>query len=400
MNADVFSCIREWRQGVGDGGVRYADQFDEEVDASPAIIERNELFWRNSGGFNKVAGLVIRDLAICGNSFMEIVKNKAGLPYGVKRLDPRTMFVIADIHGTVMAYVQRVSGAKDVYFSPEEVWHVVFDEDPDNELLGMSPLETALWEARSDIAAAQSNYYFFENDAVPSNLYIMDERMPIDQVEKAMEKIKEEFGGANNRNKSAVMSGVKEIKTLSMSQKDMEFVLGRKFNTDKVCSVFGVPKYILGYTESVNYSNGEAMLKKFYQSTLQPLENMLANSVNMQLYPKIKYDDGILKFLPQTFGDEIELRRIALEEMKAGALSLRQYKVKTGQEVSKEDEADSMIDAHIIHNGASAVLMEDVGVDPVVDPNTPEAANNMITAIKKFYGEQDNKVEQETNQEV
>lgn len=383
MSADVFSCIREWRQGVGDGGFRIASPLDHEVDANDVTKAFLNRFWQNSGGFDYVKSLALRDLGICGNAFFEIVPDIGGDVYGLKRLDPRTMYIIADKHGTIMKYVQRVAGAEDVIFDKEEVWHIVFDDDSDNELIGMSPLETAIWEARSDIAAAQSNYYFFENDAVPAHLYIMDKTMQKPQLEEAVKNIKEQFGGAQNRNKSAVMAGVEEIKTLALSQKDMEFVVGRKFNTDKVCSVFGVPKYILGYTESVNYSNGEAMLKKFYQSTLQPNEKLLANSINSQLFVKIKIETAAFHiFLPQTFGDELELRRIALSEMTSGAITLRQYKLKTGQEVTAEDEQESMIDKHIIHNGSSALLMEDVGVDPVVNPEDPETAQNLIKALE------------------
>jgi HK97 family phage portal protein len=383
MNADVFSCIREWRQGVGDGGYRFVNPEDPEIETEKNTLQFLESFYRNSGGFNFIKSQAIRDIGISGNAFFEIVPSASGSIYGLKRLDPRSMYVVADSHGTILKYVQRVYGSKDVYFEPHQVWHLVFDDDPDNELLGMSPLETALWEARSDIAAAQSNYYFFENDAVPANLYILDPDLSEDEQKEAMNAINNQFSGSKNRHKSAALGGVKEIKTLSMSQKDMEFVIGRKFNTDKVCSVYGVAKYILGYTESVNYSNGEGILRKFYQSTLQPLEGNYAASTNGQLFEKLGIRERVkLQFLPQTFGEEKEEARFALEEMKSGAITLRQYKVKTGQKVTSEDEQETMIDRHIIHSGASAVLLDDVGVDTVVDPTDPTTAENIVKALQ------------------
>ena len=390
MNADVYSCIREWKQSVGAGGYQFKDTRDNEIDAPAQEAAMLEQFFVNSGGFDKFKNNVVRDIGISGNAFFEIVKSQAGKPYGLKRLDPRTMAIVADKHGTVLKYMQKVSGNETITFEPDEMLHVVMDDDPDNELLGMSPLETALWEARTDISAAQSNYYFFENDAVPSTVYVLDERIPKSEQEATFDKIKAQFSGAENKHKSAVLSGVKEIKTIAMSHRDMEFVLGRKFNTEKVCSVYGVPKYMLGYTEGVNYANGLNMRADFYSGTIVPIEQMIEDTINRNLLPKLGIERTVLLFNPQNFGEQMEGNRFALSEFQLGALTLRQYKVKTGQVIMPEDEDDPMIDKHIIHNGGGAVLLEDVGVDPIVDPDDPEMAENMVKALKnKFTNETD-----------
>lgn len=367
MNADVYSCIREWRQGVGDGGHRYFDPRDKETDPNPRVRDYVEMIFDNSGGRDKIKGQALRDIGISGNAFFEIVEGAGAKIHSLNRLDPRTMYVVADAHGHILRYVQRVAGHPDVAFSTDRVWHIKIDGDPDNELLGFSPLETATWEARTDIAAAQSNYYFFENDAVPSHLYILDSDLSEEEQKAAMEGIRDQFSGAENRHKSSAIAGVKEVKTISLSQKDMEFVLGRKFNTDKVCSVYGVPKFILGYTETVNYSSGTKLLSKFYAGTIRPLEQAM-EAAERELYKMIGIDKEIrLEYLPQKFGEELETTKIALDEYRSGALTLRQYKVKTGQAITEEDEKEPNIDVHIIHAGAGARLLEDVSVDPYDD---------------------------------
>lgn len=386
LNADVYSCIRELRNGVGDGGYKHVSAKDPEIEPEKSFDDFLKSFWRNSGGFNEIKSKAVRDFGISGNAYFEIVYAASGIPHSLNRLDPRTMYTVATQEGEVIKYCQRVPGAKDIEFAPHEIWHFVVDHDPDNELLGFSPLETALWEARTDISAAESNYYFFENDAVPSVLYITEPGISEDEQKVALDGIKAQFGGSKNRNKAGMLAGIKEVKTLSMTQKDMEFVVGRKFNTDKVCSVYGVPKFIIGYTETVNYSSGAKLLEKFYRGTIQPLESALANAINNQLFEKIGIREKVVfEFLPQTFGEELETTRLALEEMKAGALTLRQYKVKTGQAISKEDEAETLIDKHIIHNGASAVLLDDVGVDPIIDPNDPIAANSIVKVLEDKF---------------
>lgn len=371
INADVYSCVREWRQGVGAGGWQYVNAEDEEVAGDPRRIKEINQFWKNSGGMRKVDGMILQDLGISGNCFMEIVRNMNGGYWGLRRLDPRTISIVVDDHGTVKGYFQRVHGKDTIFFEPDEIWHIQLSADPDNIILGMSPLETAVWEARTDISASQSNYYFFENDAVPSSVYILDSKLSTEQMSKAHDSIKAQFSGAKNRNKSAVLAGVQEIKNISTSPKDMEFINGRKFNTDKITSVYGVPKFILGYTESVNYASGAKLMEKFYVGTIKPLETELEEAKE-QLHERIGMAEIKIVYKPQDFGDKAESDRIALDEYKSGILTMRQYKAKTGQEITEEDESEAMIDSHIIHNGASAILMEDVGVDPRIDPDSSD----------------------------
>ncbi len=382
LNADVYSCIRELKQSTGAGGYQIMDKRDIEVEAPQAERSFIEQFFKNSGGLGKIKNNIVRDCSISGNAYFEVVKNALGQPYSLKRLDPRTMYIIADKHGTVIRYVQRVWGNEAIDFTIDEVVHFVLDDDPDNELLGMSPLETALWEARTDIASAESNYYFFENDAVPSNVYILEGSLSAQAQKDAFEQIKAQFSGAKNRHKAGVLAGVREIKTISMSQHDMEFVVGRRFNTEKVCSVYGVPKYMLGYTDGVNYANGLNMRADFYSGTIVPLENFIASVFNEKVFKLIKAENSVLVYGPQNYGEELEANRFYLDELRAGVLTLRQYKTKTGQDVSEEDEQEMMIDKHILHNGASALLLEDVGVEPIIDPNNEEKAEKMINALK------------------
>jgi len=259
-------------------------------------------------------------------------------------------------------------------------------------LIGMSPLEAALIEARTDISAAKSNLAFFENDAIPANVYILDDNLGKDAQEAAFTKIKEQFSGAENRNKSAVLGGVKEIKTISTTPKDMEFISGRQFNTDKVCSVYGVPKFILGYTDQVNYSNGEKLMEKFYLGTVQPIETSLEESINDRLLPKLGITTVKMTFNPQTF-DESAKKTLALAEYNSGVLTLRQYKVLTGHPITAEDENEPMIDKHIIVNGGGAKLMEDVGVelDPAISEEVAEEASAILNAIKAIAYERTNK---------
>jgi len=66
-----------------------------------------------------------------------------------------------------------------------------------------------------------------------------------------------------------------------------------------------------------------------------------------------------------------------LDEFKSGTLTLRQYKTKTGKDITDADERNPMIDQYISGTGSSAVLLEDIGVDPQDGEVTPEEINEL-----------------------
>jgi phage portal protein BeeE len=110
---------------------------------------------------------------IAGNTYIEKIRNPLGGLLGVKTLDPRTMAVVSNEHGNVFKYIQSVysQGEKSVMpveFEPEDIIHWKWGSDPNAEVFGFSAMEPILWEVRTDLSAMISNYFFFENDAVPS----------------------------------------------------------------------------------------------------------------------------------------------------------------------------------------------------------------------------------------
>lgn len=81
LNADVYGCIRELRQSVGDGGNSLVDAKDPEVEPDSVSKSFVESFWTNSGGVSNITNQAVRDLGICGNAYFEIVMAASGKPW-------------------------------------------------------------------------------------------------------------------------------------------------------------------------------------------------------------------------------------------------------------------------------------------------------------------------------
>lgn len=381
--SDVYSCIREWRENVGLAGWKLKFKGDDEREVPEAILKEIQNIFNFWGSWRKLKSRIVRDLGVTGNAFLYITRNIGGtVVLGFEVIDPRTMTIISDKLGNIIEYVQRIGQAVQ-HYEPSEIIHLSLDSDPTHELWGLSPMEPIIWEARTDLQAMMSNYYFFENGGLPAAQYILDTGLSKEAQEKVVAFLREEIRGAKNNNKGFVLQGVKEVKNLNITQRDMEFLGGRRFTTEKICAAYGVPKFLLGYTEDANYSNGITMMAKFYESTIQPLEELIAE-VFTEFLARIGLPDYEFVFNVQTFDEEAAIEERALRLYQNGAMTLRQLKKMTNREITKEDEAQPNFDAYILQSGASATLLEDVGVDPMLADGNTAVAQNLLTEMKKL----------------
>lgn len=377
-HADVNAGIRELRQTVGSGGWMLKKGEDAAPDAAreelAAILNARQ-------SERKLRERTIRDLAITGNAYWCLLMNQGGgRVVSIAVLDPRTVSIVADPHGEVKAYIQKV-GMATVVFTPAEIIHFTSDTDTANEICGMSPLMAVHPDISADIEAATATITAMRNSALPAAVYILrDDIIDREQIDYAVKQIQAQFKGSSNIGKSQVMPDVKDIKQFAPDFAKLQFLDLRRFTTEKVCAALGVPKFLLGYTDTVNNNNGTELMRQYYTGTVRPWEQLYDETITRQLLPRIGGDGFSYESLPQEM-NMAEVERRALEEWRAGALTLRQYKIKTGQEITPEDEQNPNFDAYILHAGGSARLLEDVGVEPV-DTASPEAQENLLNALR------------------
>ena len=389
-SVDIAGCVREIYQGVASGGHNFYDPADEKKErpASDANIKRiMDVLSYQYGSVRALKRKVFQSLLIAGNVYAEKVNGLLGDMLGVKVLDPRTMAIVSDEHGNIYRYVQTMGDENGwtvldpVIFEPKQLYHWIDDEDPNAEVFGISPLEHAIWEARTDLAAMTSNYAFFENDATPATWYILDENLSELQAQAATDWIREQFKGARNRHKSATLRHVKEVKQLRLSNADMEFLQGRQFTTQKICAAYGVPKVLLGYTEGVNFTNHEGQRKEFHDGTIADYDTLWEAMVqeviaDLDLEKQVGYS-----VKPPMFDSDEILYTRAINARKAGLVTINKARSMIGEDPVDPAKEGDMGDRIIMGEGSSAVLLTDVGIDPT-DPQ--EELEQVQETLKRY----------------
>ena len=163
-----------------------------------------------------------------------------------------------------------------MYLRPEDCRHFFIASDPDNEMFGISNVETIVYDGFGEEQAELSNYAFFTNDATPSGIIVVDsENFDEAEVKREIEVLRKQLQGGANKHRQIFSNIIKDFKAIRASHKDMDFVEQRKYTTEKICSAMGTPKVILGYSEGVNYTNADIMYTKYIENTVQPFERWL-----------------------------------------------------------------------------------------------------------------------------
>jgi len=97
----------------------------------------------------------------------------------------------------------------------------------------------------------------FGNGMRPSGALMFKEFLTNEQRQIAQEKLTEKYAGAANSGRPMVLEGGAEFKPFSMDHKDAQLLESRAFSVEDVCRMFGVPPFMVGYTEkSTSWGTG------------------------------------------------------------------------------------------------------------------------------------------------
>lgn len=340
--ADVKAAIRRKQSAMAKAGFRFTAKDDEGKEGDTEQSNKARMWLdRKDLTFSTLKDTFIRDIDVAGNCYLQLLKSAGnGEPLGVQPVDPRTVVVKADKYGNVDEYIQRVWGYDPVYFTPEELVHAVMDYSTRNEILGVSPIESIVWEGRTEMASQMSNYYFYENNAVPSHLLIVDENLSPDQVKQLRHEIDRNFKGTKKKWKSGVIPFVKDIKTITPTQKDMRLIETRMLTTKKIVVAFGVDSFLLGYTEKVQRGNAQMIRKEFYENTIRAYEIYFEELINTHVLPAWGLDRIKFKINPSNYEDKKEVAETTRADVIAGVITINEARAARGLEPLDNELAD------------------------------------------------------------
>ena len=236
-------------------------------------------------------------LCLWGAAFWAIERGEDGEPE-LWPLRPDRMAVIPDRRRYVRGFVYRglnSSPMEPVAYTPEEiVWLRYFN--PLEELAGLSPLAPARLSADMGHEGLAFNRHLLRNSARPDFLLLTNQEMNETELEEFYARWETRYQGPGNAHRPAVASAVRDVKTLGLSHRDIDFIQGLRWSLEEVSRTYGVPKLLLGDFERATYANVQASERMFWRNTIVPEVKFLEEQLNRMLLPRLGYPNVTVEF--------------------------------------------------------------------------------------------------------
>lgn len=154
--------------------------------------------------------------------------------------------------------------------------------DPFRRGLGQS--ESIADEIEIDEYAAKFQKAFFSNSGTLGTILSIPEGTS-EQGERFLSKLEQRHKGIGNNHKMAIIPDKAEVLKMNDTMKDMDMIQGRTYLRDAVLEHFGVPREIMGITESSNRATSDAAQFIYAQNVLMPKLRRREEAINTQLIP-------------------------------------------------------------------------------------------------------------------
>ncbi|GAB4573105.1 MAG: hypothetical protein Kow0077_14460 [Anaerolineae bacterium] len=220
-------------------------------------------------------------LELTGNAYWFLAGDARGRPAEIWPLRPDRVAVVPGERDHVHGYVYTIDGQHIPLEAVEVIhfrrWH------PRSDYYGLSALQAARLAIQSDDAMARWNRDTFSADrAVPAGIVNVTEFVSDADFERLKREWRESYGGAERRT-AFLRGGAVQWQGIGLSQQDVDFLNGRRFNREEIFHVFGIPPGM--WSENATEANATIAERVFVERTLWPKLVRLAGKITAELLP-------------------------------------------------------------------------------------------------------------------
>ena len=250
-----------------------------------------------------------------GYWLLDGVDKDSDKPKGIYPLIPaHVKVVLGEFPNLIQKYEYRINSKKYDY-KPEQIIHFRYP-DPNSMLAGFGVVQGIAQWIDADNYQTEFNRRFFLNGAKVGGYLESDTARSPEMLEYMKKSFEALFKGVDNAYRIAALPKGTTFKEGTTSQKEMDFVEGKKDSRDSILAGFRVPRTVLGITDDVNRANAEATNFVFADRTIKPKYDLVCEFLNTYLVPR--YEDDLVL----SYDDPVpENRELRIREMQAGVAS-------------------------------------------------------------------------------
>lgn len=231
---------------------------------------------------------------------------------------------------------------------PEDVVHFRDGIDPEQPMLGLSPLKSVAREILTDNEIAQYSHSILRNMGVVGVLITPKDSQSVFEDGHA-ELIKARFSATttgNLRGEPLVLDAPLDVQSPGWSPKDLEVDVLRQVPESRICAVLGIHPTVVGLSvglEHSTFSNMREAREMAYESFIIPMQALCADALNGQLLPDLgdehaercRFDTSQVRVLQEDENSKAERLGKAYQ---FGGIKRSEYRAALGYDSTPEDE--------------------------------------------------------------
>lgn len=225
---------------------------------------------------------VVVNMALKGNAFALIERNREGTPIGLVPLAIDSVTINTDDD---LIYWVQPKGSEPFPVSPENMLHFrIFSRDG---ITGLSPIEYQAETMGLAKAGQQWSARFMRKGGFTGGYVIYKEFL----TEKQQAQVQAKFpdvrkADTDDIGKMAILQGGPTIEPAGISQKDAQFIESQQFQEEALAGIYGVPLWLANRAgkTSIMGSNLEQQLIGFVTFGLKPYIDAVEDELNDKLF--------------------------------------------------------------------------------------------------------------------
>ncbi|ARA79622.1 phage portal protein [Pseudomonas ficuserectae] len=227
---------------------------------------------------------VVVNMALRGNAFALIERNRNGDPIGFVPLDCNTVTIDTDDD---LIYCVTPKDSEPFPVSPENMLHFkLFSLDG---IVGLSPIEYQAETMGLAKAGQQWSSRFMRKGGFTGGYVIYDQFLTKEQQAQVMERFPDvRKADADDIGKMAILQGGPKIEAAGITQKDAQFIESQQFQEEALAGIYGVPLWLANRAgkTSIMGSNLEQQLTGYITFGLKPYIDAVEDEYNDKVYRK------------------------------------------------------------------------------------------------------------------
>ena len=272
-----------------------------------------------------------QNLCLWGSAFWAVADSDLG-GKELWMLRPDRVRVLPSGSGGVKGYIYSSVGG-DVAYVPEEIVWFRYN-NPLEEFAGLSPMAPLRLSVDMGIDALKFNRNFFLNFAQPDVILTTEESMTTEEIDDFYRRWEQRYGGVSRAHRPAIASFIKDVKTLNISHREMEFTLGLRWALEEVGRVYGVPLPLLQDYNNAALANIKVSEQLFWRNTIFPELSFLSGEINHQLLPslgypnlRVEFDRSIVETMTKDIAAEVGMYATLLDK---GVVTVEEVRLALG----------------------------------------------------------------------